>query len=126
MERSEFYILMVEDDQELANFNQIVLRRAGFTAQHAADGEQAVAMLDARRPDIVLLDLNLPGLSGWYVLEYMNQRYPDRQIPVIVTTAQSDPANRVVGKIQAVYRYLIKPFDRRELIAAIESALGLS
>jgi len=125
MERSEFYILMVEDDQELANFNQIVLKRAGFSAQHAADGEQAVAMINAHKPDIVLLDLNLPGLSGWHVLEYLTQRYPSEAIPVIVTTAQSDPANRVVGKIQAVYRYLIKPFDRRELISAIESALGL-
>lgn len=124
--RADYYILMVEDDAELANFNQIVLKRAGFVAQHAANGEQAIAIIDQRRPDVMLLDLNLPGMSGWQVLEYMNGRYGENSVPVIVTTAQSDPANRVVGKLQEVYRYLVKPFERRELLAAIESALGIS
>jgi len=122
---NEYYILIVEDTAEFARLTMLTLKRFGFTAEHAKDAEVALDMMDARRPGVVLLDLNLPGMSGWELLQEMSKRYGEGQIPVIVTTAYGDNANRVIGKLQAVQRYLVKPFTPQELVHAVEIALGI-
>lgn len=122
--RDQYFILVVEDTPEFATLTIMTLQRFGFDPVLAEDGEQAVALLDQYRPDLILLDLNLPGMSGWQVLEHVQNLYG--HIPCIVTSAYSDSANRVVGRLQDVYRYLIKPFAPGDLIKAVEGALGLS
>jgi CheY-like chemotaxis protein len=121
----EIEILIVEDTPEFAKLTQLTLKRIGLTSYHVIDGENAVEYLQQRRPDLVLLDLNLPGMSGWQVLDQIIALYGEQTIPVIVTTAYSDGANRVIGKLQNVYKYMIKPFQPRELIQVVQEALGL-
>lgn len=125
MARSQFTVLMVEDTLEYAQLNLMVLRRQGFNVFHVADGDTAFAFLEEHKPDLILLDLNLPHVSGWDILSHCNALYGEGSTRVIVTSAYSDSANRIVGKLQDVYRYLIKPFTPQDLVKAIDNALGI-
>lgn len=118
-------ILIIEDTLEFARLTQMMLKRFGYESYHAEDGEAAVAFFAEQRPDVVLMDLNLPGMSGWDVLKEMSDMFGEGEIPVIVTSAYSDSANRTVGKLQGVYKYLIKPIDTQNLIGTVEEALGI-
>jgi len=117
-------ILIVEDTPDFARLTQLTLKRFGYESYHVIDGEEAVAFMDEGRPDVVLMDLNLPGMSGWQVLEYLNYRFGEGNVPVIVTSAYSDTANRTMGKLQGIYKYLIKPFSPQDLVETIEEALN--
>lgn len=121
---SHHTVLIVEDTIEFARLTMLTLERIGVRTRHARDGREAVELAMEERPDLILLDLNLPGMSGWQALEKINEHYGQNTIPVIVTTAYSDGANRVVGKLQSVHKYMIKPFKPAELIAVVQSALA--
>jgi DNA-binding response OmpR family regulator len=123
--RGAFHILMVEDTIEYATLNLMVLKRAGFRVQHAPDGEAAIRLIDSALPDVLLLDLNLPRVSGWDVLKHVYSSYGEDAMRIIVTTAFSDSANRLVGKLQQVDRYLTKPFTPQDLIRALDEVLGI-
>lgn len=117
-------ILLVEDTPELAGFVIAALELLGYAPVHRDTGEAAVAYLQEARPDLILLDLNLPGMSGWQVLEAAVQRWGKDAVPVVVMTAYSDSANRVIGKLQDVRDYLVKPFEVETLRQSIEQALS--
>jgi DNA-binding response OmpR family regulator len=124
--REQAQILVVEDTEAMAKLTMMTLKRGGFeTVFHAADGEAAIEYLEQNEPHLILLDLNLPGISGWGVAEFLEHRYGAGNIPVIVTTAMGDSANRVVGRLQNIYRYMVKPFTPQDLIETVEAALGL-
>lgn len=123
--RSDYTILVVEDTELLAQLIIDSLKHAGFQAVHAIDGEAALEYLATTTPDLMLLDLNLPGLSGWDVMKHMVAEKGEDAVPVIVTTAYGDPANRVIGKLQHVKDYLVKPFEVPALIRTVEEVLGL-
>ncbi|MGJ3240031.1 MAG: response regulator [Anaerolineae bacterium] len=122
--QSDYIILVVEDTPAMAQLTMLTLKRGGFKGVHVEDGETAIEFLAETLPDLLLLDLNLPGISGWDVLQYLVETYGTGQVPVIVTTAYGDSANRVIGKLQDVYKYIVKPFKPLDLIATVESALG--
>jgi CheY-like chemotaxis protein len=118
-------ILIIEDTLEFARLTQMMLKRFGYESHHAADGEAAVEFCASQKPDVVLMDLNLPGMSGWQVLEQMALMFGEGTIPVIITSAYSDSANRTVGKLQGVYKYLVKPINPQSLVGTVEEALGI-
>jgi DNA-binding response OmpR family regulator len=121
----KYKILLVEDTAEYARLTTLILERAGYEVLYAPDGQRALDVLSEQLPDVLILDLNLPHISGWEVLKQMNAMYPDHKRSVIVTTAYSDSANRLVGKLQEVYSYLTKPFTPQDLIFTVNSALGI-
>ncbi len=121
--------LIVEDTHDIAGIMELTLKHLGIEAHRVADGPAALAFLAAsagRLPDLILLDIGLPGMSGWEVLEAVKNTYPDAGFRVIVLTAFNDPANRLVGKLQErVACYMTKPFSVSELAAAVRQALDL-
>ena len=117
-------ILIIEDTVEFARLTQLMLKRFGYDSQHVADGESAVIFFETQQPDVVLMDLNLPGMDGWAVMEHMNERFGEGTVPVIITSAYSDAANQNTGKSQGVHKYLVKPIAPQSLVATIEEALG--
>lgn len=120
---SDLQVLLVEDNLEFAEMVRAMLGYMGVAPQHVPNGEAAVAYLTEQRPDVVLLDLNLGGMSGWQVMEFVHERY-GAAVRVIITTAFSDPANRVMGKLQEIDRYLVKPFTPQQLHDAIQQVIA--
>ncbi len=121
-----FNVLLVEDTLELAEMVLETLRRIPeIETHHIINGNDAVEYLDSTCPDLVLLDLNIPGRSGWKVMEFINTRYDKGTIKVIVMTAQGDSANKLVGRLQDVERYMVKPVSPIDMISTIREVLHI-
>jgi len=117
---SEATILVVEDEQAIAEALITRLAAEGFRTAHAADGPSAVdAALDSL-PDLMILDLNLPGFDG---LEVCRRVHATRRVPVIMLTARSDETDLLVGLGMGADDYLTKPFSMKELTARVRAVL---
>lgn len=119
-------VLIVEDTTELAEVIQATLERMGMQATYETHGSRALAKLPAIDPDVVLLDISLPDMTGWKILEAIKGRAEESQrMPVvIIITAHDDPANRLVGKLQDVYSYLVKPFTSDAIERVVAEAVA--
>jgi len=113
-------ILVVDDDTALAEMIGIVLRTEGFEPHFCADGAQAFDAYRTARPDLVLLDLMLPGMDG---IEVCGRIRADSGIPIIMLTAKSDTADVVKGLEPGADDYMVKPFNPKELVARIRTRL---
>ena len=113
-------VLLVEDDDTIAEPLVRGLERQGFTVRRAADGTSALALVDVRRPDIVLLDLGLPDIDGYEVCRRIRL---DSTLPIIVVTARGDEIDRVLGLELGADDYMVKPFGFRELVARMNAVL---
>jgi len=118
-------VLIVEDASDIAQMLQISLKQIGIDATLAKNGQVALDYLDHTEPDLILLDLNLPGINGWQVLEYAKKLYGEHSFRVIVTTANTDDINRLVGKMQYVSNYIQKPFKIDAIIEIVREVLEL-
>ncbi len=115
---------MVEDDPTVAEVVSSYLERAGIEVEHAADGVTALAVAARARPDLVVLDLMLPGLSGLEVCRRLQESRPD--LAVIMLTALGEENDRVLGLQTGADDYLVKPFSPRELVLRVQSVLRRS
>jgi type II secretory ATPase GspE/PulE/Tfp pilus assembly ATPase PilB-like protein/CheY-like chemotaxis protein len=117
-------VLLVDDEDQLRRVMKDLLERQGYSVVEARDGAQALDEVDRHAPDIVILDLNLPGVDGYSVLSQMRSRPATRQIPVIVLTAKGDEDNEVRVLELGADDFLTKPFRAKALAARLESALA--
>ena len=113
-------VLVVEDDAEIAQAVQRSLRLEGYEVRIAPDGEKALADARSYVPDLVLLDLGLPGVDG---IEVARQMREDGDVPILMLTARDAVDSRVEGLDSGADDYLVKPFDRQELLARIRALL---
>ncbi|MFI8520777.1 response regulator transcription factor [Streptomyces sp. NPDC085481] len=113
-------ILVVDDDPTVAEVVTGYLERAGCAVEHAPDGPAALRRAAERRPDLVVLDLMLPGLDGLEVCRRLRAAGP---VPVIMLTARGDEEDRITGLEVGADDYVTKPFSPRELVLRVESVL---
>jgi two-component system phosphate regulon response regulator PhoB len=119
-------ILVVEDEPDLVQVLDYNLRQAGHDVVSAKRGDQGIALARERRPDVVLLDLMLPDLSGTEVCKVLKENPATRAIPVIMVTARGEEVDRVVGFELGADDYVVKPFSVRELLLRIQAILRRS
>ena len=117
-------ILLVDDDRELIDLLAFALKRAGLEPLGAHDAASALRSVDERRPDLVVLDINLGASSGLEVLKELRRR--DSSLPVIMLTALDSEEDKVRGLESGADDYLTKPFSGAELLARIRAALRRS
>ena len=115
------HVLVVDDDPTVSDVVRRYLERAEIEVTLAADGFAALAAVWERRPDLVVLDLMLPGLDGLEVCRQL--RAADPNLPVVMLTALGDEADRVVGLSLGADDYVTKPFSPRELVLRVQSVL---
>ncbi len=115
--------LIVDDDLALADVLSFTLRRAGFEVVVANDGEAALSRWQQDQPDFIILDLNLPKLSG---LEVCRRIRRESDIPILILSVRGDDDDVVTGLQQGADKYIVKPFSPRQLIAHIEALLRRS
>ena len=113
-------VLVVDDDLALAEMLGIVLRNEGLEVHHVADGSSAIGAFREYRPDLVLLDVMLPGIDG---LEVCRQIRLTSNVPVIMVSAKDDEVDKVVGLELGADDYVTKPYSPRELVARIRAVL---
>jgi CheY-like chemotaxis protein len=117
-------VLLVDDEDQLRRVMKDILERDGFQVAEARDGIQALDQVDKFGPDVVVLDLNLPGLDGYGVLSHLRSRPATVNVPVIVLTAKGDEDNEVRVFELGADDFLTKPFRARALSARLDAVLN--
>ena len=112
-------ILIVEDEEPIAKLIRMNLRRAGYQCTWAPDGEKAADLMDTEKFDLLLLDVMLPGINGYELMDYARTL----ELPVIFLTALGSTENKVKGLKMGADDYLTKPFEIVELLARVEAVL---
>lgn len=116
-------VLVVEDEPDIAALVAYQLAREGMRVETAADGRAALGAAEREVPDLIVLDLMLPGLSGYEVLAELRRRPATREAPVVVLTARREEEDRVRGLELGADDYLTKPFSPRELVLRVQAVL---
>ncbi len=116
-------ILIIEDEKDIIKMLEYNLKKEGFRVVDARDGEDALDLASREHPDLILLDLMLPGMDGLEVCRALKKESKTGSIPVIMLTAKSQESDKVVGLELGADDYVIKPFSLRELVARIKAVL---
>ena len=117
------YILVVDDDPNISRLEQLYLEKEGYEVRLAADGNQAIEDFRKLPPDLVLLDVMLPGTDGYEVLKIIRK---SGSIPVIMVTAKGETFDKVLCLELGADDYIVKPFDGKELVARVKAVLRRS
>lgn len=120
------HILIIEDERDLAELLAFNLRQAGFTAALAHDGTDGLAKAVAAPPDLIILDLMLPGLLGTEVCRRLRQERSTAAVPVLMLTARGEESDRVAGFEVGADDYVVKPFSVQEVVLRVKALLRRS
>lgn len=117
---SQYKVLIVDDDSNICNLLRIYLEKEGFDTVTAQDGVQALSLFEQAQPDLILLDIMLPGLDGWQVLREIRKT---SQCPIIMITAKDETFDKVLGLELGADDYIVKPFETKEVVARVRAVL---
>lgn len=113
-------ILIVDDDENIAELISLYLNKECFDTKTAPDGETALKVVESYNPDLILLDLMLPGMDGYEVCQQIRRT---RQTPIIMLSAKGEVFDKVLGLKMGADDYIIKPFDSNEMVARVQAVL---
>lgn len=117
-------LLLVDDERDLVFYTKLFLEEQGYEVAEAYDGRQALDMLQTYRPDLIILDVAMPRMTGWDVLAEIQQDPEKADIPVLMLTARAEDADKARGWELGVTWYQTKPFELDELAMIIERILA--
>ena len=120
LDMSETKILVVEDEPSLAEVVSLYLTRAGFQVQVAADGKEAMEILEKKIPDFIIMDLMLPEIDGLSLTRWVRDR---SDVPIIMVTARREEIDRIAGLEMGADDYVVKPFSPQELVSRVRAVL---
>lgn len=116
-------ILIVEDEAEIANLIQLYLEKEGFTCRTCRDGLTAIQIFQEHTPDLIILDLMVPGLDGLEVCARIRQKPGIKDPYILMLTAKGEEIDRIIGLSTGADDYMVKPFSPRELVARVRALL---
>jgi DNA-binding response OmpR family regulator len=116
-------IVIVEDDEDIADSIRYNLEREGFRVRVAATGEEGLNLILDRPPSLILLDLNLPHMSGFEMCRRLRAESVTARVPILMLTARTDESDKVLGLNLGADDYITKPFSMRELVARVNAVL---
>jgi DNA-binding response OmpR family regulator len=116
-------ILIVEDEAEIAQLIQLYLEKEGFTCRICRDGVSALQMFQDLKPDLIILDLMIPGLDGLEVCTRVRQKPGSKDPYILMLTAKGEEIDRIIGLSTGADDYMVKPFSPRELVARVRALL---
>ncbi len=120
---TRYRVLVVEDDADIRELIRYNLAEEGFTVDEAGDGPQALDRIQRRMPDLVVLDLMLPGMPGLDICRRIRSAPATAQLPILIVTAKGTEVDRVLGLEMGADDYVVKPFSPRELVARVKALL---
>jgi DNA-binding response OmpR family regulator len=116
-------IIIVEDDEDIADSIRYNLERERFRVRLAVTGEEALSLILNGPPDLIVLDLNLPGMNGFEICRRLRAESATAKVPIVMLTARADETDKVLGLNIGADDYITKPFSMRELVARVNAAL---
>src|SRR3982750_2620984 len=116
-------LLLVEDDRALADLVTYHFQRSGYDVTRTGDGEEALILVDEIRPDVILLDWMIEGISGIEVCRPLRRRSTTANVPIMMLTARGEESDRIRGFETGADDYVTKPFSPRELVARVGAGL---
>ncbi|WP_027369431.1 response regulator [Desulfovermiculus halophilus] len=119
-------VLIVEDDPDILNLLTFTIQNQGYSVLQSKHGEEGLITARTHRPDMILLDLMLPGMDGIAVCRALKDRAETARIPVIMLTAKGEEGDRILGLETGADDYVVKPFSPRELVLRVEAVLRRS
>jgi len=119
-------ILVVDDEKDLVELVGYNLEKEGFSTLRAFDGEAAIRMIKEKRPELVLLDLMLPGMTGLEICRIIRSKPETEALPIIMLTARGEDVDKILGLEMGADDYITKPFSIRELVARVRAVLRRS
>jgi twitching motility two-component system response regulator PilH len=117
-------VLIVDDSPTEQHVMSQLLTSRGFEVMLASDGAEALALAERSRPDVILMDIVMPGMNGYQATRRLAQNPATASIPVVMITAKNQEIDRIWGLRQGAVRYLMKPVEDLELLDAVEASLG--
>jgi DNA-binding response OmpR family regulator len=118
-------VVSIEDDETMIDLFRLILESNGYQVFGALSGQEGLALIADTQPDVVLLDIMMPGMDGWQVYQQMKGSATMSNIPVIMVTAKAQPIDKLLAeKIAKVNAYIVKPFSPRELKQGIDKVLS--
>ena len=118
-------VVCIEDEPEMITLIKAILNRRGYEVVGAGNGREGLETIERIRPDVILLDLMMPGMDGWEVYQKLKANEATSQIPVIVVTAKAQSIDKMLGlHIAKVDDYIAKPFSPQELVESIARVLA--
>jgi DNA-binding response OmpR family regulator len=114
-------ILVVDDEEDILHFLELVLREKGYEVATASSGHEALTRAQIARPDLILLDIMMPQMDGWEVLKLLRVDDVTSDIPVAMLSARTEAKDRVQGLQEGAVDYICKPFSLQDLLAKIEA-----
>ncbi len=114
-------ILVVDDENDILNFLELVLSEKGYEVVTASGGQEALTRAQLERPDLVLLDIMMPQMDGWEVLKLLRVDEETAEVPVAMLSARTEARDRVQGLQEGAIDYICKPFSLSELLGKIEA-----
>jgi DNA-binding response OmpR family regulator len=118
-------VLLIEDEPNIIEAIRFLLERAGFTVAEHSDGATAFDKINALKPDLVVLDLMLPGKSGLQILEEIRAATPTVNLPVLMLTAKGQRRDREAAENAGVSKFITKPFSNDDIVASVKSLLAI-
>jgi DNA-binding response OmpR family regulator len=116
-------VLVVDDEPNILLSLEFLMQQAGFEVTTAEDAEQAQALISRQVPDLILLDISLPGMSGFDLLEQLRADEATRSLPVVMLTAHGREVEKEKGMALGASDYITKPFSTRELVSRVQALL---
>ncbi|HIZ54879.1 MAG TPA: response regulator transcription factor [Firmicutes bacterium] len=113
-------ILVIDDDKNICELLRLYLEKEGYTVILSYDGEDAIIQFNTLKPDLLLLDVMLPGLDGWQVCREIRKKH---NTPIIMLTAKGETFDKVLGLELGADDYVVKPFDAKEVVARVKAVL---
>ena len=117
-------ILVVDDEDDILSFLELVLQEKGYEVVTAGGGQEAITRAQMAKPDLVLLDIMMPQMDGWEVLKLLRVDDDTAKVPVAMLSARTDAQDRVQGLQEGAVDYIFKPFSLQDLLNKIESIFG--
>lgn len=113
-------VMVVDDDEEIVEMTRMILESGGYQVTRALSGEEALKAVSSAQPDLILLDINMPGMDGWEILKLLKVDEETQRIPVAMFSIKFELRDKVHGLKEGAFDYITKPFSYDELLERVE------
>jgi len=117
-------ILLVDDSETILMMEQMILQKESYEVVMARDGEEGIAKAVEMKPDLILMDVVMPGMNGFEAVKWLRQQEETKSVPIVMVTTEAEMESMEAGYVSGCNDYVVKPIDRLELLTKVKNLLS--